>query len=83
MKTQIHFGEFKLNLAYLTTQINAYFGKRKIVNEEHEKVCSLISEALGKPYYDQNGSGKRVWAELNENDVERIKKAADKYNSAS
>jgi hypothetical protein len=83
MDRQIIFGKSKLNIFYLTTQINVAFGKRKVFNEEHEKVCKIISKAIGKDFYDQAGAGKRVWANLNSQDLDKIRQAAKTYNSGS
>jgi predicted HNH restriction endonuclease len=70
----LHIG-FKVNFAG-----NAFFNHRTNPSEEFIELCEIISNKLQKDYRDHNGTGKRVWGRLNDNDIEKLKSLGSSYS---
>ena len=77
---QINFGSNTLHIGFKVRFAgNAFFNHRKNPSEEYIELCEIISKELGKDYYDHNGSGKRVWSKLNDNDINKLKNLGSSY----
>lgn len=77
---KIKFGKFTLHIGLKTKFAgNAYFNHRKIETDEYKEVCTTITNTLHKAYYDQKGKGKRVWGQLNDNDIKKLKDLGSSY----
>lgn len=60
---------------------NAYFSKRKKPTPEYIDLCNQLNRLLPTNFYDQNNSGKRVWARLSEADISNINRFAKEYEA--
>lgn len=79
-QVKIQFGK---NILYIdrkqTFSGNAYFNKRKNPTQEYNDLCKQLNVLLPTNYYDQNGSGKRVWLRLTEADISKLNLFSKKY----
>ena len=79
-QVKIKFGK---NVLYIdikqTFSGNAYFNKRKNPTPEYNNLCNQLNALLPTNFYDHNGSGKRVWRRLTEEDISKINKFSKKY----
>ena len=58
---------------------NAYFSKRRNPSKEYTDLCKQLNNILPENFYDQNNSGKRVWARLTEEDISKINNFSNEY----
>ena len=60
---------------------NAYFNKRRNPSQDYLDLCGELNQLLPTNYYDQDGSGKRVWPRLTERDISTISKFSKEYET--